>query len=1011
MKNNILDKIRFLGFIFVLCFANFTMAQQNKIEVTATITDMQGNPLNGVKVLAPKGVGTTTDVKGTFILKKVDGNGVVVIEKEGYDTQIINLLELQQNIKLVKSEFLASDKDVINQGLRSATKREMTGSYSSVNSSDRIIYDNTQWVKDYIGGLMVGVKGSSSIRGIGSALFVIDGVIGRNPDILNMDEVDQITVLKDANAIALYGSQAQNGVIIINTKRGATNKRSATVNIRSGIRTPISFPNYLGAVDYMELYNEARNNDGLTPLYDATLIDEYKNSTNPYQYPDVDFYSDAGNLRGAVISTDIISQFTGGNDNTKYYVNLGWNYDQSLVMLNPDANKGSNRFNVRGNIDFKVNKWINSSIDVVAIINSNKSANTNILNSATSFKPNSYAPLLPISYFDTTNDDLNAKLEAANIFNGFLLGGSQVNRDDTPIADVIGGGYRQSVFRSTQFNNSIDFDLNKITKGLSAKTYLSFDFYDAYTVSIDNKYSVYEPTWQDGKIIDITQFGDIDQKDLTENVRTTDFTSRLGFYALLNYKTTIKQNHSINTTLVGYVNSEQQEGVLQPNSNAHVGFQFSYAFKKKLFADFSGSYVNSTKLAEGNRGGFSPTLGLGYILSEENFMKKLDFVNYLKLKASGGIIKSDLGINGYYLYDVSYQDGSTFTWADGKNNREKDISQGQNLNLGFEDRIDFNVGLESYLFNSLWFEFNYFKTDIDNQLTRLNAIYPSYYNIYRPYDNYDKDSYHGFELGLDYSKKFKNGISVSLGANILYSQSEVKKRDEAVEFDYLSRIGKSRNAIFGLVDNGFYSQSDFTSSPSGTLVLNNDLPVPSFGAVQPGDIKYIDQNNDGIIDNNDNKEIGQFSNPWSYGVNLKFNYKGISLFVLGVGEFGGDQISDEDYYWVDGDDKYSEVVIGRWTPDTANSATYPRLSSNSNNNNFRRSTFWMYDNSYFSIKRAQLTYEFESDLYEKLGMSQFSINTAVSNLVEFGENTEIRQLKIGSNPLYRTISFGLRATF
>jgi TonB-linked SusC/RagA family outer membrane protein len=1011
MKKYIIDRILFLGLISIFCFANVAMAQQNNIEVTATIVDEQGNPMEGVNLFAPKGITAKTDANGKFTLKGVSGNGLVVIEKEGYDTELVNVLDIQDNTTLIKSEFLASEKDVINQGLRSATKREMTGAYSSINPSERITYDNTQWVRDYIQGLMVGVKGTSSIRGIGNALFVIDGVFGRDPNILNMDEVEQITVLKDANAIALYGNQAQNGVIVINTKRGKINKRSVTVNIRNGIKTPTALPNYLGAVDYMELFNEARANDGLSPFYEASLINDYKTSNNPYLYPDVDIYNDKGYLRGATNTTDIITQFTGGNDKTRYYVNLGWNYDQSLMKLNPDANKGTNRFNVRGNIDFKVNDWIQSSIDVVAVINSDKSSHTNLLSTGTTFKPNAYAPLLPVSFFDTDNDVLRGQLRAANVFDGFLLGGSQVIRDNTPIADVIGGGYRESIFRSTQFNNSIDMDLSRITKGLSAKTYLSFDFYDAYTVSINNKYSVYEPTWENNQIVGLTKFGDVDQQDLTENVRTNDFVSRLGFYGLLNYETTIKQNHSINTTLLGYANSEQQEGVLQPNSNAHLGFQFSYGFKNKLFADFSASYINSTKLAEGNRGGFSPTVGLGYIISEESFMDNVGFINYLKLKASGGIIKSDIGINGHYLYDEAYRDGSTFTWANGVANREKDISQGENLALTFEDRIDLNIGFESYLFNSLWLEFNYFKIDYDNQVTQLSTRYPSFYNIYRPYDNYNKDSYQGFELGLDYTKKFNNGVSLNFGGNIMYSQSEVIKRDEVIDFDYLSRIGKPTNTIFGLVDDGFYSQSDFSTNGDGDLVLNSNLPIPAFGSVQPGDIKYLDQNDDGVVNDDDRRDIGQFSNPWSYGLNFRFKYKGLSLFVLGFGEFGGDQISDDNYFWVDGNDKYSETVLGRWTPETANTATYPRLSSNTNNHNFRRSTFWKYDNSFFDIKRAQVTYEFGEDVYKKLGMSNLSINVAGINLVQFGNSKEIRRLNIGRTPQYRFVTLGLRATF
>lgn len=1010
MNKNRLYKLLFIGFLALFCLADIAGAQTKGVIVTATIVDEQGTPLKDVNIFAPNGVESTTDINGKFEIL-VSGKQSIVLQKDGYNSKILLINDLAKTITMKKSPFLASEKDVIKMGITTKYRRDMVGSVSSITPKDHKIYDDTQWVRDYIDGLLLGVKGSSNVRGLGNALFVIDGVIGRNPNILNMEEVDQISVLKDANAVALYGSQAKNGVIIINTKRGEINNRKANVNIRYGIKDPISLPKYLGSVDYMELYNEARNNDGLDDYYDPLLIDEYKNSSNKYRYPDIDFYSD-DYLRSFVNAAEIISEFSGGDEKTQYYVNMGWNYNQSLVKINPDANGGSNRFNVRGNIDFKVNDWIKSSIDGVAIVSSDKSSLTNLLSEGTSFKPNQYSPLIPVSMVDTSwNSVLAAQVEAAGKYDGMLLGGSQQYKDDAPVADVIAGGYKKAMYRSTQFNNSINFDLDMITKGLSAKTYLSFDFYDAYNVTINNKYTVYEPMWGADQIVGLTPYGDVDQKDLTENVSTNGFVRRFGFYGLLNYKKTIGKNHSLNATFLGSMNSEKVNNTIQSDKNAHLGLQITYDYKKKLFADFSAAYVNSIKLPEGNRGGFSPTLGLAYILSEDDFLKDNNFINFLKLKASGGVIKSDLGIYNYYMYDESYSDGSTFTWADGQSsNKIKNVSQGANPNMGYEERVDLNLGFESYLMNSIWLEFNYFKSNIDKQLTTLSNSYPSYYSTFIPYDNYNKNSYSGFELGLDYKKKIKD-FTVMIGANILYTKTEVSKRDEIYEYEYQNRVGKPISAIYGLVDDGFYSANDFNTDAEGNLSLKEDLPVPVYGAVQPGDIKYQDQNNDMVINNNDQVNIGQSSNPWSYGVNLRLNYKGFSLFVLGTGQFGGEANLSNNYYWVDGNDKYSEIVLDRWTPETANTATFPRLSSQTNKNNFQRSTFWMYNNSFFKIKRAQLTYEFKKELCKKIGMKNLSVNVSGSNLLELSKNSDIRQLTIGGNPQYRTFMLGLRTSF
>lgn len=1013
MKINKLYRLFALVCLTLFSFSGIVTAQSVGTKVSSTVVDEQGNTLSGVNIYAPGGNQAETNSSGEFSIT-VSGDQTLVVQKKGYISKFVGS-SLKSPIVLVKSDFLASEDDVINMGVATVDKRSIVGSASSINTKDRLNYDNTQFVRDYINGLMLGVRGSSNVRGIGEALFVIDGVFGRNPNVLNMEEVEQITVLRDANAVALYGSQGRNGVIVINTKRGKINRKEVNVNVRSGFRLPVSLPNYLGAADYMELRNEAFLNDGQDPAvvgFSQEQIQNTRSGLNPTQYPDVDLYDF---VQPTVSTTSVISEFTGGNDKSQYYVNVGWNNSQDWVNINEDINAGTNRFNVRGNIDFRVNDWITSSTDGVAIISTTKGPRANIFGAATSFIPNNYAPLLPLSSIDATdNPALQELLAGANVFDGNLLGTAQQVDVNAPVARAIAGGYQDRVFRVTQFNNAINFDLSRITEGLSAKTYLSFDFFDTYTLSISNQFRAYAPTWENGKITGLQDFG-LDLRDQTENVASNGFVSRLGMYGLVNYEKTFANDHSINSTFLGYYNSEKRDGVLQVDKDAHLGLQVTYDFKKKLFVDFSGSYAHSLKLAEGNRGGLSPTVGLAYILSEEDFLKDNNFVNYLKVKASGGIIKSDRGINGYYLYDENYAAGSSFVWADGlQSNRRQSVTQGANPNLGFEERIDLNLGVETYLMNSLWLEANVFKTELDKQLTFLQDQYPSYYNAFRPYDNFNANLYTGFELGMNYNKTY-NDLAVSLGANILYSQTEASVRSEINEFDYQNRTGLELSTIFGFEDLGFYSASDFSTNADGNLVLNSNLPVPNFGAVQPGDIKYADQNGDNVIDQDDRVAIGQSSSPWTYAFNLNLKYKDFTLFVLGTAQSGGmgNKLSGSfnNYYAPNGNDKYSEAVLGRWTPQTADTATFPRLSAQNNQNNFRTSTFWLYDNSYFRINRAQLTFDFTDEMCNAIGVEDFSLNLQGTNLLEIAENRDIRQLNIGSSPLARTYTLGVRIAF
>jgi hypothetical protein len=287
-----------------------------------------------------------------------------------------------------------------------------------------------------------------------------------------------------------------------------------------------------------------------------------------------------------------------------------------------------------------------------------------------------------------------------------------------------------------------------------------------------------------------------------------------------------------------------------------------------------------------------------------------------------------------------------------------------------------------------------------NQVTQLsNTQYPSFYTPFTPWSNYNEDRYKGIELNANFTKSIGD-LNVNIGVNYLNINTEVVKYDELVRYDYLARVGQPTNAIMGLVADGFYNSSDFTG----------EGPVTVFGEVMPGDLKYVDQNGDNLIDNNDRTFIGKSSFSNALGINLMLKYKSFSLFMMGRGRFGAEDIMDGNYYWVDGDDKYSEVVLGRWTEETAGTATYPRLSSKANNNNFQNSTFWLYDKSYFDIERVQLTYELNRGLCARLGLENLSINISGANLVKFAPNREQLELNVGGTPQFRSFMIGLRTS-
>ncbi len=921
----------------------------------------------------------------------IDSTGTVVLENEPSKLE----------------SYLEED---INMGFVTTEKQGVVGSSSTVKPGDFLKFDTTQWVRDALGGRLTGLMGGNSIRGLGEALIVVDGIPGRNIDLLNMEEIEEITILKDANVSALYGSMARNGVIVVTTKRGSTQKQF-NISASTGVRLPVSMPDYLNSADYMTYFNEARVNDGLGEIYTAEQIQNHRSGANPYRYPNVDFHNSA-NFNPLTPFANVTADFSGGSENTKFYINLGFKSDGSFQSVNPENDKGAKRFNVRGNIDFRINDWITSSLDVVAIIDKNKTSLSNIYTQGDSIRPNLYSPLLPISEIDfSVNPGLRGIVDAANQYDGFLLGGNQVYNDGA-IAKIFGGGYQTNMTRVSQVNNAIDFDLSAITKGLSAKSYVSFDFYNIYNLSVQNEYAVYQPTWSDNnKIIDLVNVKDNDLKGQVENVNTNVFAIRYGFYGLLNYERKFNENHSIDASLIGFANNTYVREEKQSAKNSHVALSLNYNYKKKIYGNFSGAYVNSVKLADGNRGKFAPTLGLAYVLSEESSLQESSWLDYFKIRSSVGVVYTDLGIQDYFLYDAIYeQDGGGYNWGDsngsGYYNASTKILRGQNLGLDFEKRTDYTLGFEALMFKKVWLEANVFQSVMGEKVIRASTLYPDYYSSFRPYSNFNEDQYSGFEVGINYHTKTENS-TLDIGARALYTKSKRTKVDEIYEDEYQNRKGTPVDAIWGLESLGLFGVDDFNED--GTL--KGDLPT-QYGTVKPGDIKYKNQNGDDVINDQDMVQIGLYGSPWSFGSDVTWSYKAFTLFALFTAEVGRDGILSGDYYRPQGDAKYSEVVEGRWTEATADTATFPRLSSIGNTNNFdKTSTYWLYSNDNFRIQRVQLTFDLPSQLVDKLKMKDINLFTSVSNLAEFSKNKDIRELQFGFNPMFRYFSFGARMKF
>jgi len=1012
LKNEKKDMKKIIQIFLVLVFLSLgTIGAQQKgnaktVTVESTIKSENGQPIANALVFGKEGaVVVKSNSEGQFRITVPVGTQLL-IEADGYESLVIAQASINKKdgVLLKSTPFMMGEKDDVNIAYGKTKKANLLGDITAVKPSDFVAYDNTQYLPDALIGRVAGLIGSGNIRGLGDALVVLNG-IPRYSNILdvnlNMEEIDQITVLKDAGAVALYGSQARNGVIIITTKKGVANKRTINVTAQFGMATPKALPQYLGSADYMELYNEASVNDGLPLKYDATTIENYRTG-NKYRYPSIDYYS-SDYIKSFRTSSKVLTEFSGGNENTTFYANVGWDQNGSLLNYGAGKNATRNRFNTRANVDFKISDYIKSSVDVAGVFEFNNEPVSNYYEWASTTRPHLYTPLLPIDLIRNTPDNWNFIHSRKNDISGqFLLGGNNQVKTNA-IADVYVGGSNQAVKRTMQFNNTIDFDLRMITPGLSFKTNIGFDFYNSYNQSVNNTYSVYEPTWSavSDSIISMVQYG-TDTKPGTQNLNNPDFIRRTAFSGQLDYKRTFANNHNVDATLLGFTNNVKINGTLQESKYSHIGLRAGYNYKNTYYIDYSSAYVHSVLLPKNSRGDLSPTLSLGWVLSKESFLSALKNVDYLKLKASAGVINNDMSIDGIYYYENVYGTSGSYAWADGLYTNTGTVSlRGANNLLGYEKRKEINVGVEGLFFNkSLSVDVNLFKTLISDKIVQRTSHYPNYLTDYIPYSNFGIDAYTGAELSLNYSKKIGD-FGFDIGFTGMYWGSKVIEKDELYANDYQNRTGRPVDAYFGLVSEGlFKDQADISGHAFQT-----------YGDVKPGDVKYKDQNDDGVIDNNDQVQIGRWQAPVIGGVNLKLTYKNFSLFAIGIGSFGSDAFISNSYYLPDGDDKYSVIALQRWTELTKESANYPRLSTKTNTNNAQRSTQFMYNNDIFTINRVQITYLMPEKVCKILNMQNLSIYLNGSGLATFSKYADVKDLNIGAEPQYRSLALGIRSNF
>ncbi|AUP80709.1 SusC/RagA family TonB-linked outer membrane protein [Flavivirga eckloniae] len=920
---------------------------------------------------------------------------------------IVGFASAQQKNDTIKIQI----EDKITVAFGEIKKDKLVGAVDVIEGED-LLHSSDYNVESILAGQAPGLivfEGSGSpgldntwmrIRGLsrGGAedhpLVVIDGIANRTLSSIAIDEVESIQILKDATAKLLYGSKAANGVIMLTTKRGYNGKRKVTFFHEYGIKTPTRLPEYLNSAQYARQYNQARINDGLSPIYTADDINNYSNNPSVL-YPDVDFYDEL--VKKSTSFQRFNAQLIGGSETTKFFLNLGYVGENGLE--NQGKTQEFSRLNIRGNLDYDVNETVSMFLDIAGrmdIWDRADITNSDFFGALSSHRPNDY-PLWAGDVGDTDNLGFSPRVETN------LLG------------ELSRSGYVNTKNYYAQTNLGMNFDLSKLAKGLTATGYVTFDVFNNVAIGKSLDYS--RIRFDDPNDLSlITRIG-TDKYDDNESRKGDNSTQNLGLVAKIDYSKAWG-NHDLQIDLVGVNQTLTRKSTLdgpttqQDDKSINFGARVNYTLKNKYTIEGSSSYMGSDKFTKENRWGLFGAGGFAWIISNEDFLKGNKTINYLKLKGSYGVMGYDRqGAFDYLLYRDFYEGWGNFRTGPQNSTVEFGWRAGQigNPDFTFEKSKEYNIGIETSMFNNkVDLEINYFNQLRSDMPVRLNNALPDFLGELKPIGNFNEVSNSGVDLSLSYTDKIGD-LNFSVVTNVIYSKAVNDVFDEINEYDHQNRTGRASDAIWGWLADGLY-QNDAD--------ITNHGVISTYGDIIPGDVKLLDITNnkgDNTIDQFDTQVIGNWFPRVNYALNINLEYHGLEFYALGQGTSGSDKILNNSYYWNVGENKYSVQALGAAVPGSVAGASSPRLTSLSQSHSYRNSTYWLVSGNFFKLRTAELAYNFSERISGKFGADKLRLFARGNDLFAISKIKKLDPESLNSGvtdyPMFRTISLGLRLTY
>ena len=929
-------------------------------------------PIIGATVwVKDSALGTNTNVDGAFDYTFTGHYGYIAVSYIGYQTQEFPVTNLPKVIELSAGNEL---DEVVVVGYGTQKKASVVGSIASVSVND--IRMPTAKISNNLAGQLAGVisvqrsgePGASStfwIRGIstfGSSttpLVLVDG-IERDLDLVDIEDIKDFSILKDAAATAIYGVRGANGVILITTREGIVGKPQINIRFEAGMVQPTKVPDMLDAVQFAELWNAAAGSEVYTP----EVIQKYRDGSDPDLYPNVDWvdylYKDLS------FNERVNVNVTGGGSTAKYYISGGLFARDNMKEYNTSV--FFRKFNFRSNVEVQLHKYTKLNVNL-----------------ATTFERKNEPGTAASTIWDY------AVKSAPNVFpavysNG-LLPGPGANNGENPYVLLTQTGYREKFYNTAQSLFSLTQDLGDwVTKGLTVTVKGSFDAKNYNHLARTKTPPQYMASGRD-------EFGDLILQQKVIGADNLTYSESHSGYRSVYLEASVNWARSFGkhdlSALFLYQQSQRnnvgidksQPELALPYRHQGIAGRITYSYDNRYFIEGNFGYNGSENFSPGKRFGFFPSVAAGYVISNEKFFEPVrGVIDLLKIKASYGIVGNDKIGTGdnvrRFIYNETVVPGNSYNFGTSTQSYAGTrLGDWANPNVGWEEAHKLNVGVDLSLFSKLKISADYFKERREGIFLKRASI-PVYVGLStKPWVNIGKMRNSGVDASLEYHQTIGQDLHLTVRGNFTYARNMIVDQDQPdYKYLYMNRTGQARYQTFGLVAAGlFRDQADIDAWPKQSF----------------GDIKYLDLNGDGVVDSYDVKPIGYTAIPeivYGFGFSLQWKAFDFSAFFQGVGHVNFSTRTDQTQGFIARNSReanlFSDVYDNYWTPERLD-AKYPRLFIGTNNNNNQNSSFWMANGRYMRLKNLEIGYTLPKHISQKMAMQNMRVYLSGVNLFTF----------------------------